>query len=84
MADLYTQIVNNSVGNLVARVGDIQARLASRSELKNDETAKAYVGSDFGGPRPPEPTRQLHDSLDQASASVAAINDRLDQIERRL
>lgn len=62
----------NKVNNLQQRVRDMNARLGRSNDIREAVNAT--------GTAPPRPQRLLHDALDEASATVDAINEALDKM----
>ena len=71
--------VAGKVSNLLSRVNDLKERLGCGSGLLANAVEKMK-----GYDAPPAPMPLLHDSLDEASATVDRINEVLDTIGQRL
>lgn len=71
--------VAGKVSNLLSRVRDLNERLGCGSDLRANAVDK-MKGYDTA----PAPMPLLHDSLDEASATVDRINEVLDTIGQRL
>lgn len=71
--------VAGKVSNLLSRVNDLKERLGCGSDLRANA-----VDTMRGRDTVPAPMPLLHDSLDEASATVDRVNEVLDIIGQRL
>lgn len=69
----------SKASSLLARACDLNRRLGSGADIKANAVDK-LTGYDA----PPAPMPLLHDSLDEASATLERINEMLDIIGQRL